>query len=130
MGQSRTRSIGIDTHIEQVYGVTIGAISAFSDAFFGLAVLITEYRSIALFWGWETIVFIFWLAVVCIFGPMYAQENPEMDSGIKLMKTSLWIAMAVMVLRLGSCVYATIVVLFSKEVLFEKGRPYLSKRNY
>ena len=130
MGKSYTRSIGIDTHIKQVYGVTIGAISGFSDAFFGLAVLITEYRSIALFWAWETIVFIFWLVVVSIFGSMYAQENPEMDSGIKLMKTSLWIAMAVMVLRLGSCVYATIVVLFSKEVLFEKGRPYLSKRNY
>ena len=74
--------------------------------------------------------FIFWVVIVGIFGSMYARENPEMDNGIKLMKDTVWISMVVMVLRLASCLYATTVILFSKEILFEKGRPYMSKRQY
>lgn len=47
-----------------------------------------HYKAVAYLFAWEWILVILWAAVTGLFGSMYFGENPEMDNGVKSMKTA------------------------------------------
>lgn len=57
-----------------------------------------------MFFPWDLILFILWVAVFGLFGSMYIHENPEGDGGVKRMKDAVWIDLINMLLWLLSAV--------------------------
>lgn len=87
------------------FAVVVGSMAAVTALIFALISLIWEYRVVAMLFAWEWILVILWAAVTGLFGSMYFNENPEMDAGVKSMKTAadfdavnlvLWFLSAVM----------------------------------
>ena len=73
----------------QVFVVTTSSLSAATALAFALLSIFKTYATVAKLFFWDVILAILWLAVISIFAPMYANENPEMDAGIQRMKNAL-----------------------------------------
>jgi len=73
---------------DQVYAVVVSSMAAITALIFMVISIFVQYRACAILFPWEWILFIFWAALVGIFGKMYLHENPEMDSGVKAMRTA------------------------------------------
>lgn len=64
-------------------------MAAITALVFGIISIFSQYRTIALLFGWECILVILWAAVSGLFGSMYLNgEKTEMDHGVKSMKTA------------------------------------------
>jgi len=73
---------------DQVYAVVVSSMAAITALIFMVISIFVQYRACAILFPWEWILFILWAALVGIFGKMYLHENPEMDSGVKAMRTA------------------------------------------
>lgn len=85
-----------------VYAVVIASFSAITCIVYAIPFIKSH-----LFFAWDTILFILWVAVFGIFGKMYIHEDPEGDSGIQRMKNAVWVDLVNMLLWLSSAAYST-----------------------
>ena len=63
-------------------------MAAISALILGVIGFFVHFTTIAILFGWDWLMFIFWVVLTGIFGKMYIGENAEMDSGVKSMKTA------------------------------------------
>ncbi|KAI9684110.1 MAG: hypothetical protein M1829_003380 [Trizodia sp. TS-e1964] len=78
-----------------VYAVVIAGFSAITCVVYAVPFIKSH-----LFFAWDAILFILWVAVFGIFGKMYIHEDPEGDSGIQRMKNAVWVDLVNMLLWL------------------------------
>ncbi|KAI9780558.1 MAG: hypothetical protein M1839_006676 [Geoglossum umbratile] len=97
-----------------LYAVVVGGLSVVTSLIYGVPI-VKSY----IFFAWDAILFILWIAVFGIFGKMYIHENPEGNSGVQRMKNSVWVDLINVFLWLISAVYGA--------VLFFKGRSRYSQ---
>jgi len=82
------------------YAVAVGSLSAIS----ALIYMIPMIVSIPLLFIWDTILFIFWVAVFGVFGKLYIHTDPQGDSGIQRMKNAVWVDFLNALFWLGSAI--------------------------
>ena len=87
--------------------MAVGALSAISS----LIYMIPFVVRVPLLFIWDTILFIFWIAVFGVFGKLYIHADPQGDSGIQRMKNAVWVdlinALLWLVSAIGMLVYFT-----------------------
>jgi len=86
-----------------LYAVVIGGLSVVTSLIYGIP-LVKSY----LFFGWDTILFVLWIAVFGIFGKMYLHEDPEGNAGVQRMKNAVWVDLVNVFLWLISAIYGAI----------------------
>jgi H+/Cl- antiporter ClcA len=85
---------------KQGYAVAVGALSAVTSLVYFIPFIVR----VPLLFIWDTILFIFWVAVFGVFGNMYIHADPQGDSGIRRMKNAVWIDLINMLLWLASAI--------------------------
>ncbi|QPG93546.1 hypothetical protein C2857_000615 [Epichloe festucae Fl1] len=89
-----------------VYAVVVGALSAVTCAVYFVPALLRHSGVIGA--AWNFVLFILWIALFGVFGSMYIHENAEGDSGIRRMKSAVWVDLTSALLWLFSAAGATI----------------------
>lgn len=84
----------------QGYAVAVGALSAITS----LVYMIPLVLRLPLLFIWDTILFIFWIAVFGVFGKLYIHADAQGDGGIQRMKNAVWIDLINALLWLGSAI--------------------------
>ncbi|KAI9772711.1 MAG: hypothetical protein M1840_000306 [Geoglossum simile] len=69
-----------------LYAVVIGGISVVTSLIYG-----APFVKSHLFFAWDAILFILWIAVFGVFGKMYLHENAEGNAGVQRMKNAVWV---------------------------------------
>ncbi|KIN08104.1 hypothetical protein OIDMADRAFT_97765, partial [Oidiodendron maius Zn] len=82
------------------YAVAVGSLSAISALVYMIPIIV----SIPLLFIWDTILFIFWIAVFGVFGKLYIHTDPQGDSGIQRMKNAVWVDLMNALFWLGSAI--------------------------
>jgi hypothetical protein len=95
---------------EQVYAVVVGSLSAISSLIYMIPIIIR----LPLLFIWDTILFIFWIAVFGVFGKLYIHTDAQGDSGIQRMKNAVWIDLINALLWLGSAI--GMLIYFTKQM--------------
>lgn len=80
--------------------MAVGSFSAITALIYMIPIVIR----VPLLFIWDTILFIFWIAVFGVFGNMYIHTDPQGDGGIQRMKNAVWIDLINALLWLGSAV--------------------------
>jgi len=93
-----------------LYAVVIGGLSVVTSLVYGIPI-VKSY----IFFAWDTILFILWIAVFGVFGKMYIREDAEGNSGVQRMKNAVWVDLVNVLLWLVSAIYGAI--------LFRASRP-------
>lgn len=68
-----------------------------------------RYQTVAIVFGWDWVLTLFWGVVSGIFGSMYIHENAEMDKGIQRMKVAAGFDLANLVMWFISAAMGTFV---------------------
>ncbi|KAF2834978.1 hypothetical protein M501DRAFT_943109 [Patellaria atrata CBS 101060] len=97
---NNARKVDAYTDSKWLYAVIVAAMSAITTLFYGLPIV----RS-WLFFIWDAILFILWVAVFGIFGKMYIDEDPEGNGGIQRMKNAVWVDLVNMLMWFVTAVY-------------------------
>jgi len=93
-----------------LYAVVIGGLSVVTSLIYGVP-LIKSY----IFFAWDTILFILWIAVFGIFGKMYIHEDAEGNGGVQRMKNAVWVDLVNVFLWLISAVYGAVLFRGSRQ---------------
>ncbi|KAI9706571.1 MAG: hypothetical protein M1836_003578 [Candelina mexicana] len=115
---NNARKHGVAGDPKWVYAVTISGLSALTCIIFMI-----PFVKYYLFFAWDALLFIFWVAVFGVFGKMYIHENPEGDAGIQRMKNAVWVDLFNMVLWFVTAVYGGVMFLKCR-----KTRPTITGR--
>ncbi|KAI9715062.1 MAG: hypothetical protein M1812_006180 [Candelaria pacifica] len=97
---NNARKHGIAGDPKWVYAETIAGLSALT-----CIVFMVPFVKSYLFFAWDVLLFIFWVAVFGTFGKMYIHENAEGDAGVQRMKNAVWVDLFNMLLWFVTAVY-------------------------
>jgi len=70
-----------------VFAEVVGGFSAFT----ALLYFIPFILRFAVFWMWNTALFILWISLFGLFGSMYIKENAEGNADVQRMKNAVWV---------------------------------------
>ncbi|KAI9832152.1 MAG: hypothetical protein M1819_004503 [Sarea resinae] len=101
------KDIGKGAHPKWVYAEVVSGLSALTCAIYTIP-LVRAY----IFFAWDTILFILWLALFGIFGKIYIHEHSDGDGGVQRMKNAVWVVLVNMLLWALSATYGA--AIFSK----------------
>lgn len=87
-----------------VYAEVVAGLSAITTIIYGIPFLKSW-----MFFLWDTILFIMWVALFGIFAKMFLNEDPEGDSGVERMKHAVYVDLVNMLLWFITAVYGGIV---------------------
>lgn len=106
----------------QIFATTVGALSGATALVYMIWGAALEFRTIAILFVWDLIIFVQWVILSGLFGYMYIGENAEMDDGIQKMKTACYFDIVNMVLWMASAGYCGWVVFVADRNALSEGK--------
>ncbi|KAI9852702.1 MAG: hypothetical protein M1838_005897 [Thelocarpon superellum] len=86
-----------------IYAETIAGLSAITSLIYMIP-LVKSYLG----FGWDTLLFILWVAVFGTFGKLYINADPAGDDNIQRMKNAVWVDLFNLFLWFFSAIYGAI----------------------
>jgi len=90
-----------------VYAVVVGTLSAITCLVYAIP-FVKSY----LFFLWDAVLCILWIALFGTFGKLYIGEDPEGNGGIKRMKNAVWVDLVNMLLWFLTAVGGAVMFFF------------------
>ncbi|KAF1816571.1 hypothetical protein P152DRAFT_388440 [Eremomyces bilateralis CBS 781.70] len=102
---------GVYSDSKWIYAVVVGSISAVTCVVYALPIVTSH-----LFFAWDALLWILWVAVFGVFGKLYIHEDPEVVNpkdghgpGVQRMKNAVWVDLVNMLLWFITAVIGVVI---------------------